>query len=77
VAEVVDELPEALGRTGRSASYPWDEWLDGRVWRLTRGEDFHSKPRYFGNMAQVSGARRGVKVETRVDGDVLYIRALR
>jgi hypothetical protein len=77
VAEVVDELPGVSGQPGRPPTYPWDEWLDGRVWKLTRGEDFHSKPRYFGNMAQVSGARRGVKVETRVDGDVLYIRALR
>jgi hypothetical protein len=77
VAEVVDELPGTRGRLGRPSTYPWDEWLDGRVWKLTRGEDFPSKPRYFGNMAQVSGSRRGVKVETRVDGDDLYIRALR
>jgi hypothetical protein len=77
VAEVVDGLPEALGQVGRRPTYPWDEWLDGRIWKLTRGEDFRPEPRYFGNMAQASGARRGVKVETRVDGDVLYIRALR
>jgi hypothetical protein len=77
MAEVVDELPKVNGQLGRPPTYPWAEWLDGRVWKLTQGEDFSSKPRIFGNMARGSGARRGVKVETRVDGDVLYIRALR
>jgi hypothetical protein len=76
VAEVVDKLPKSR-RGGSSPFYPWAEWLDGRVWKLTQGEDFPSKPRIFGNMARASGARRGVKVETRVDGDDLYIRALR
>jgi hypothetical protein len=76
VAEVVDRLPK-VSRPGRPPTYPWNDWLDGRVWKLRRGEDFPSESRTFGNMAQACGARHGVKVETRTDGDVIYIRALR
>lgn len=28
------------GYRSRSASYPWEQWLDGETWVLTAGEDF-------------------------------------
>ena len=28
-------------------AYPWTEWTDGRIWKITRGEDFKVK---FGSM---------------------------
>jgi hypothetical protein len=24
--------------------YPWDEWFDGDIWKLTQGEDFDTSP---------------------------------
>ena len=24
--------------------YPWDEWFDGDIWKITRGEDFDAEP---------------------------------
>jgi hypothetical protein len=44
---------------------------------LTRGEDFQPEPRSFRRYVHDRAVKRGQKVETRVDGDVLYIRALR
>lgn len=26
--------------SGNVAKYPWEQWTDGRVWLLKRGEDF-------------------------------------
>lgn len=35
MAEVVDEMPQMV--TGDSGGkYPWEQWLDGRVWKLTQ-----------------------------------------
>ena len=33
MAEVVEEMPGLTAR-GNAPLYPWDQWLDGRVWRL-------------------------------------------
>ena len=35
---ILEELPQP--RLGRPPKYPYDEWLDGRVWLLVPGEDF-------------------------------------
>ena len=35
MAERVDEIPGTRGG-GRPAVYPWAEWLNGEVWKLTR-----------------------------------------
>ena len=24
--------------------YPWDDWFDGDIWKITRGEDFDAEP---------------------------------
>ena len=40
MARVIDTFP---AHTNQSR-YPWDEWLDGRVWELVQGEDFDAKP---------------------------------
>lgn len=36
MAEVVDEMPSGRESTNDQV-YPWSDWLDGRVWRLTQG----------------------------------------
>jgi hypothetical protein len=32
---------------GRPTKYPWDRWLDGRIWKLERGVDFQPEPQNF------------------------------
>jgi hypothetical protein len=46
--------------------YPWDEWLDGRVWELVPGEDFTAKVNTFKQMAQTQARRRGGRTHTRM-----------
>lgn len=71
MATTTAELPER--RTGRPALYPWAEWLNGEVWILKHGEDFNPPPGNFRNMILYQGRERGVKIETRVEGDYVYV----
>ena len=49
MASVIVELPIwARGLGGTKEKFPFDEWFDGQVWKLVRGEDF-TQPR--GGMA--------------------------
>jgi|APSaa5957512493_1039668.scaffolds.fasta_scaffold02901_3 hypothetical protein len=42
MAQILESMPPTnKGRNARK--YPWDTWLDGRVWLLKQGEDFHTK----------------------------------
>ena len=56
--------------------YPWHEWLDGSVWELTLGEDFHtpSVPKFRDQVKYVAG-RQGKAIRTRIRGNRLYIQA--
>lgn len=60
---------------GRRSLYPWDEWLDGSVWRLIEGEDFSTSPKAFMRAANAAGARRGLTVQTTSDGPAVVIQA--
>lgn len=44
---------------------PWDEWLDGRSWRLLAGRDFTCKPESLRVLATSAAARRGLRVRMR------------
>jgi hypothetical protein len=64
---VLDNFPALKGQT----RYPWDEWLDGRVWALTVGEDFNAKVNTLKANAQLQAKKRGGRIRTRLleDGD--------
>lgn len=40
MGEVVDYDWNDRPYRGRPTKYPWDEWLNGQTWQLTRGVDF-------------------------------------
>jgi predicted nuclease of predicted toxin-antitoxin system len=42
----------------------WDEWLNGKIWRLTKTVDFNVSTRDFANAARRMGKRRNGKVRT-------------
>ena len=78
MAEVLDEFPGRKFGKGRRQIYPWNDWLDGRVWRLTRGTDFKSETKSFASTAAVAADRRGLKLRTtRPDADTVVIQAYR
>jgi hypothetical protein len=43
----------------KGARYPWDQWLDGSVWELVRGEDYQSKLSTLRANAQIQAKKRG------------------
>jgi hypothetical protein len=67
MAERLDSFP--VRRSHARSKYPWDEWLDGSVWRLTQGEDFTAKLKSMRVYAATTADRRGLKVRMRIDNE--------
>ncbi len=75
MAEVLDEIPAWVFRRGpgRRESYPYDEWLDGRVWELHAGVDFTVNIRTMRSQVKKAAARRGCEVVCEHDGETLIV----
>ena len=74
MAKVLKDFPV---RAGKNSRYPWDEWLNGRVWRLVYGTDFHVTSHSFLGSLSYRAKRSGIKVRTQHDGnDALIIQAI-
>lgn len=73
MARRLDDYEFAPGQ-GRS-QYPWQDWLDGNVWELVRGEDFHVAPSSFRGAAQSAAARKNQRIHSRIQGDRVIIQA--
>lgn len=58
------------------AKYPWDQWLDGRIHELQRGQDFDVLPQRVAHAAYNWAERKGLTVRTEVRGDCLYLQAI-
>jgi len=63
---------------GTKPRYPFDEWLDGREWTLTRGRDFWGDAATFRHRIQgAANARRvGLHVMIAADQRHLTVRAV-
>lgn len=53
--------------------YDWNNWTNGRVWELKKGEDFHNNPTSFRTLIYNVAVRRNMIVSTSVDGDSIYL----
>jgi hypothetical protein len=60
MARKLDQFP-----LSNAARYPWDEYLDGSVWELTRGEDFRCSVRSIQGAARAQANRRRGTVRMR------------
>lgn len=67
MAKVVDGDVKELFTRNRDGKYPWDEWLDGQVRELERGEngDFDCTPDSFRNTFYTAANERGLKAKTK------------
>lgn len=65
MAKKLDAFPEGL-RVRSSQTYPWDEWLDGSPWELTKGDDYVIKSKSFVTAAQAAARRKGGRVQTAI-----------
>lgn len=54
--------------------YPWDQWLDGRTWQLTRGVDFACTCASLRTLAHRAAARRGGLLTTSIAGEDVTLR---
>jgi len=64
-------------KTPRSRFYPWDDWLDGRIWLLAgEGADFDGTAKSMEGVIRATAYQKGVKVRVRTteDGKVVLQR---
>jgi hypothetical protein len=45
--------------------YPWDEWLNGDVWQIVRGEDYSARTTTVLSNARLQARRLGGSVRAR------------
>ena len=60
MARKLDAFP-----TATTQLYPWDEWLNGDVWQLYKGEDFRSRTTTILANARAQARKRGGSVRSR------------
>lgn len=60
-------------KPGPSASYPWDKWLDGNIWRLTQGVDFQCSLPSITDLIRKTAKARGVAVSIYKEADGVVI----
>jgi len=67
----------SFGTSG--SSYPWDDWADGSIWQLTKGEDFTAKPQTVAQQARKWAKANGFKVHVSAekDGDKVVLQFVR
>lgn len=72
MAEALEEFDWNAARSPRSR-YDWDEWFDGRIWRLVEGEDFTAKASSFRTSVSAAAQRRGQSVRTSIPEDGVVV----
>lgn len=60
---------------GRTAKYPWDEWLDGGVWLLGCGTDYMVPTASFASLAYGTAEVRGLKLRAHCSDGGIIIQA--
>lgn len=63
------QLNSFPGRRGPQGRYPWDEWTNGRPWRITRGEDYDVPTENMRVNLHMRASSMGRKVKTRKIAD--------
>lgn len=74
MARMVEQMP-GHGNRGRN-KYPWDEWLNGKVWLLEQGVDFYISITSMQSSVTNAARSRGIKVMMRKREEGLYIQAV-
>ena len=59
------------------SDYPWDDWLNGKIWRLTKGVDFDCLAASLRGGAHAQCRRRGLTLRATVRGDVVVLWAVK
>jgi len=71
------EVLESYAFRHRKPKYPWDIWLDGRPWRLTKGVDFQCLASSLRATAITQAFRRNKSMQTNCpDENTLVLQAV-
>lgn len=66
-----------LGAGGHGAVHPWDEWLDGKIRRLRRGQDFTCGTNTMQTHFARAARKRGLLAKTqREDENTIVVQAV-
>lgn len=66
--------PPPINRPARTVSYPWDLWLDGRIWEINKSDVPCSLER-FRSTAYMAASERQIGVSVLVRGSKYYLQA--
>jgi hypothetical protein len=55
--------------------YPWEEWLDGNIWRIKKGEDYDIDTENMRIMICNKGRGVGKKIESTIEDDSIVFQA--
>lgn len=72
MAEIVEQLPFGWNNSSNDLGYNWAQWLDGQVWKLVQGVDFHEDARAFQRRAY-----NAAKTAPAIDRDGVAYRVAR
>ena len=77
MAEILDDH-EFTGRGGFARKYPYDQWLNGKVWKLLEGTDYKCSLGSMRACVSAAAKRRGLVARTNVilKGKGLFIQAI-
>lgn len=61
----------------RAEKYPWDQWLNGKVWKLVQGEDYDVSSTSIRAAIYAAGTRLRKKVKIETHENFVIVQALR
>lgn len=73
MAKIVDEFPSGNTRTPQ---YPYEDWFDGQIWALEKGEDFKTSVEGLRSSVHNAAKRMNIRVQTKIRGEVLFVQSL-
>ena len=65
MAERLDEF-EFRSRGGAHFKYPWQEWFDGKIWKIHASVDFRTNTFCMRAQIYVQAARHGLRVHVNI-----------
>jgi hypothetical protein len=74
MAEVITAFdPEVPVEHDRQRKYPWDQWFDGQIWRLTPGVDFENHSLVIERQIRTRASARKVAVHIQHGPEYAYL----
>ncbi len=73
MAELMEEGYKFKRSRSPQNKYLWDEWLDGRAWKLEQGVDFNSSMMSMSSGAYQAARRRGKFVRVTAVGKTTFV----